>query len=132
MRSLVSLPFFFAPRLSLFLSFSHHLSPSLSRMGTVPESGSENMTTYRQGQEAGTGCLARALAQALPRGKWGKEEGKASLKEFAVGGKMERIWEKTKGKDLDLVRNIVLDWLMMEIGWDKETRDGNKGTIERW
>lgn len=73
MRSLVSLSFFFAPLLSLclflalFLSSRPPLSRSLPHMGTVPESGSNNRVTRRQGQEAGAGRLARALAQALTR-----------------------------------------------------------------
>lgn len=53
--------------LALFLSPRPPLSLALPHMGTVPESGSDNRATRRQGQEAGAGRLARALAQALTR-----------------------------------------------------------------
>ncbi|CAB1429092.1 unnamed protein product [Pleuronectes platessa] len=57
---------------------------SLAHMGTVPERGSDNRTTCRQGQEAGTGRLAHALAPALTRSE-------GSLEEFLGGGTLDGV-----------------------------------------
>lgn len=88
-----------------FLAVSFSLSPSLSpllshslshtHMGTMPESGSDNRATCRQGQEAGTGCLARALARAPTGRKWGKRKGRVKVwKSLWVEGSW-RWWDKT-------------------------------------
>lgn len=112
MRSLVSLPFFFAPLLSLCVSLAHHLSLTWVQCQKV---AANNKATCRQGQEAVSGCLAHALAPALTS----RKSGKASLKRvFELREVMKTRKGGHEGQDIEKYY-CVLGRLMMERNtWD--------------